>query len=165
MSDINYFAENLRYLLDKQGHSQQHLADIICKDRTSISAYLRRKSTPDFATIITISNLYSVSIDDLLKKDLKHAKYDLGEHKSIVREKNAHYKTQNFPDQMFTEGFEGYIKKLIKEGIKDYLGSAAAMTSLTEQISYLYKREQRREFEEELEKSKKRLKRKKEETN
>lgn len=165
MSDINYFAENLRYLLDKQGHSQQYLADIICKDRTSISAYLRRKSTPDFTTIITISELYNISIDDLLKKDLKQSKYDLGERKSIVSEKNAHYKRESFPDQLFTKGFEGYIKKLITEGIKEYLGNAADITSLAEQIHYLYKREQRKEFEEEMEKSKMRIGRKKEETN
>lgn len=75
MNFNNYFADNLRYLLKSKGKTQGWLAEKIGKDRTSIGAYVNRKSIPDQNLTIEIAHILGVSLDDLLLQDMTSEQY------------------------------------------------------------------------------------------
>nr|DAQ24819.1 MAG TPA: helix-turn-helix domain protein [Caudoviricetes sp.] len=61
------FPEKLKALRLENGLTQDELGEKLCLSRTSISYYEHGKFEPDIKTIIDISNLFNVTIDELLK--------------------------------------------------------------------------------------------------
>lgn len=59
----------------KMGMTQEKVAEEIKVSRQTISNWENNKSFPDIMSIIHLSNLYSVSLDELLKEDEKMMKY------------------------------------------------------------------------------------------
>ena len=53
----------------KSGFTQENVAEKINVSRQTISNWENEKSYPDIINIIELSNLYSISLDDLLKGD------------------------------------------------------------------------------------------------
>ena len=53
------------------GMTQEFVAEKLHVSRQTISNWENEKSYPDFISVIELSNLYSVSLDDLLKGDKK----------------------------------------------------------------------------------------------
>lgn len=53
------------------GLTQEHVADKIMVSRQTISNWENGKSLPDIVSIMGMSDLYQISIDDLLKGDQK----------------------------------------------------------------------------------------------
>ena len=53
----------------KSGFTQENVAEKINVSRQTISNWENEKSYPDIISIIELSNLYSISLDDLLKGD------------------------------------------------------------------------------------------------
>ena len=53
----------------KSGFTQENIAEKINVSRQTISNWENEKSYPDIISIIELSNLYSISLDDLLKGD------------------------------------------------------------------------------------------------
>ena len=70
-------SQNLKYLRRKNHISQQILADAIRMSRTSIGDYERGRTEPDISTLIGIADYFRVSLDDLLRKDLKKEDYEI----------------------------------------------------------------------------------------
>lgn len=61
------FTEKLKALRLKHKLTQEELGEKLCLSRTSISNYEHGKFEPDINTIIAISDLFKISIDELLK--------------------------------------------------------------------------------------------------
>ena len=66
---MNFFSKNLDFLT-KTGMNQNQLANTLELSRQCISGYLKQGKEPKYDTLIKISEIYNVTIDDLLKKDL-----------------------------------------------------------------------------------------------
>lgn len=61
------FPEKLKALRLKNGLTQDELGEKLYLSRTSISYYEQGKFEPDINTIIAISDLFKISIDEPLK--------------------------------------------------------------------------------------------------
>ena len=84
-----YFAENLRYLINKQGVKHSDVANLIGNNVQSITDYLASRSRPKFDGLIAIADFFGVSLDDLVYKNLQANDIEVdGVHISIDRQKN-----------------------------------------------------------------------------
>jgi transcriptional regulator with XRE-family HTH domain len=63
-------AENIKFLRKKHNYSQQQLADLLSVPRSSMSDYERGHTQLNFENLITLADIFSVKIDDLLKSKL-----------------------------------------------------------------------------------------------
>lgn len=59
----------------KMGMTQEKVAEEIGVSRQTISNWENNKSFPDIVSVISLSNLYSVTLDELLKEDKKMIEY------------------------------------------------------------------------------------------
>lgn len=66
---MNFFSKNLDYLT-KTKINQSQLAEKLELSRQCISGYLKQGKEPKYNILIKISEIFNVSIDDLLKKNL-----------------------------------------------------------------------------------------------
>ena len=66
---MNKFSKNLEHLT-KIGINQNQLAIKLELSRQTIQGYIKQGKEPKYDKLIKISEIYQVSIDDLLKKDL-----------------------------------------------------------------------------------------------
>lgn len=64
------FADKLLLLRKQKGLSQEQLAEMLEVSRQSISKWESQQALPETSKIIAISNIFDVSIDQLLKDDL-----------------------------------------------------------------------------------------------
>lgn len=64
------FSENIKYLRNKKGLSQEALAEELDLNRGKISAYEESRAKPNFETLISISEYFKLPIDALIKTDL-----------------------------------------------------------------------------------------------
>lgn len=69
-----FFKENLRLLTSSSVCNQNQLSKKLGCTRQTISCYLSGKAEPSLKKLIIISEIYSVTIDDLLKTDLSSQK-------------------------------------------------------------------------------------------
>lgn len=65
-----YFRKNLKYLREKKGLSQGKLAEMIKKDRSSITYWELGKSEPSIENVLKICEVLKVPIFDMTGKDL-----------------------------------------------------------------------------------------------
>ena len=63
--------KKLKDIREKAGLTQEQLAEAIMVSRQTISNWENGKSLPDIISIIKLSELYKISVDELLKGDLK----------------------------------------------------------------------------------------------
>ena len=64
-------SERLKEARQNMGMTQDQVAEEIMVSRVTISHWENGKSLPDIVSLISLSNLYSISLDDLLKGDSK----------------------------------------------------------------------------------------------
>ncbi len=65
------FSENLRFLRKQAQHSQEYLAkQLNYKSFTTIQKWEDGTSKPSYAVIAKIANIYNVSVNDMMEKDL-----------------------------------------------------------------------------------------------
>lgn len=62
-------AEKLKHHRKKQGLSQEKVADLLNLSRQAISKWENGHSAPDIDNLVLLSNVYKVSIDDLLQEN------------------------------------------------------------------------------------------------
>lgn len=60
--------KNLRLLRQKNGMSQQQLADVLGISQQSVNKYENHNIEPDITTLITLANYFGVSVDFLIGK-------------------------------------------------------------------------------------------------
>lgn len=68
---MSYLASNLRYLRKVKGITQSDLADQLDVQRTMISAYEDGRSEPKLATLLKISDLLEVGLEELIEHDIE----------------------------------------------------------------------------------------------
>lgn len=68
-----YFSSNLSHLRRKQNLTQDAIAGEIGLSRQSIAFYESGDREPTLCNLVLISKIFSVSLDDLLTKDLRPA--------------------------------------------------------------------------------------------
>lgn len=66
----NYFGKNLRYLRSLNNMTQTDLANMLNVSHQAVSNYERGQRFCDLDTLVRVSELFDISIDDLLKKKL-----------------------------------------------------------------------------------------------
>jgi transcriptional regulator with XRE-family HTH domain len=64
-----FLGKNLRYLRKEKGLTQQDISEKLNIKRTMISAYEDGRSEPKLTSLITLSDIFTVNIDDLLNWD------------------------------------------------------------------------------------------------
>lgn len=65
----NSIGKNLRILREKCGYTQQQLANVLNVDRSTYSYYESGKTTPDISSLLLLSQVFSISLADLLGRD------------------------------------------------------------------------------------------------
>jgi transcriptional regulator with XRE-family HTH domain len=76
-------AKNLKYLRSEAGMTQSELAEKLDLQRTMISAYEDGRSEPKLSTLAILSELFMVSIDELLHHDIQQHGKRINQNKSI----------------------------------------------------------------------------------
>lgn len=64
-------SERLKEARKNTGMTQSEVADKIMVSRVTLSHWENGKSLPDIASLINLSNLYNISLDELVKGDSK----------------------------------------------------------------------------------------------
>ena len=87
------FGHKLKSEREKKGWSQDELAEKIYVSRQSVSKWENNKNYPSIETIINLSDLFDITIDELLRSDdrLKEKVIEDGEE----TEKKAKKKSKN----------------------------------------------------------------------
>lgn len=76
-------SQNLKYLRKKNNVSQQILGDRIGVGRSTVGDYERGRYEPDISTMISIVDYFNISIDVLLRKNLKNEDYEIVRNKEL----------------------------------------------------------------------------------
>jgi len=66
--------QNMKYLRKLRGFTQDEFAQKIGIKRSLVGAYEEERAEPNYEVLETISDLFKISIDDLLRKDLSETK-------------------------------------------------------------------------------------------
>lgn len=66
--------QNMKYLRKLRGFTQEEFAQKIGIKRSLVGAYEEERAEPNYDVLETISDLFKVSIDDLIRKDLSETK-------------------------------------------------------------------------------------------
>ena len=66
-----YISKRLKELRTANNFSQEKLAELLNVSRQTISNWETNKSCPDVKSLITLSNIFNVSLDNFIKEDIK----------------------------------------------------------------------------------------------
>jgi transcriptional regulator with XRE-family HTH domain len=66
--------QNLKYLRKLRGWTQEEFANKVGIKRSLVGAYEEERAEPNYEVLETVSDLFKVTIDDLLRKDLSETK-------------------------------------------------------------------------------------------
>jgi transcriptional regulator with XRE-family HTH domain len=66
--------QNLKYLRKQKGWTQEEFANKIGIKRSLVGAYEEERAEPNYDVLETVSDLFKVTIDDLLRKDLSETR-------------------------------------------------------------------------------------------
>lgn len=67
---MSFFGKNTKKIRGVKGMSQQAFADLFSLKRATLGAYEEGRSEPKIDTIIRVANYFSISIDDMLTKEI-----------------------------------------------------------------------------------------------
>ena len=70
---MNYFHKNLKFLLKEKNLSKIQLSKELNITRQAINDWTSNNVYPIYDNLIKLSEIFNVSIDDLLKKDLEES--------------------------------------------------------------------------------------------
>ncbi len=103
----NYFAENLKYLRNKKGLSQNKLAELANVNQASINRWEAKEMSPSLDNVNDLANALGVTVGDLLGEKLFEDNFDELE---ILFDK---YK------EVLTESDKEHIKFIIEQRQKE----------------------------------------------
>jgi transcriptional regulator with XRE-family HTH domain len=70
-----FISKNIRYLRRINQHTQKWLADKLGKTPTSVGEYEKGRNVPPIEIAMQICDIYQVSLDELVGKDLEAEQY------------------------------------------------------------------------------------------
>ena len=62
------FGDNLKRLRTNKEFTQEYLGKVLCLIRTTISNYEKGKMQPSIETLIKLSEIFNVTVDELIKQ-------------------------------------------------------------------------------------------------
>ena len=68
---MKYLAENIKYLRNKLGLSQEKLAEMMGMNRGNIASYEKGMAEPRIENLLKLMTIFKVELNDLVKKDLR----------------------------------------------------------------------------------------------
>ena len=72
MTEIDYFAKNLKYLRQKSGLKQEDIASIFYVTSQAVSKWETAKSMPDIKILIRIGEYFHYTVEELITKDIEN---------------------------------------------------------------------------------------------
>ncbi|ANZ95141.1 hypothetical protein BFC19_07025 [Brochothrix thermosphacta] len=82
---MNNFGEKLKMLREQTDITQEEVSQKLNVTRQSVSNWENNKNYPDLTTLVTLNQLYNISLDDLLKDEnnvVKSMKTELNSYRS-----------------------------------------------------------------------------------
>ncbi len=70
-----HIGKNIRYLRQKEGHKQKWLAEQLNKSSSLVGEYEKDRRTPPVDVLMQICDVFNISLDDLVSKDLEAESY------------------------------------------------------------------------------------------
>ncbi|MDQ0429221.1 transcriptional regulator with XRE-family HTH domain [Planomicrobium stackebrandtii] len=121
-SETMVFSERLKSEREKKGWSQADLADKIHVSRQSVSKWETGKNYPSIEVIINLSDLFGVTIDELLRSDEELKDKVIQDSKQL-----AHPKWKVFCDSVFMLGVFLLVSKIIIFASNYFFGTSIVM--------------------------------------
>ncbi|MED3623531.1 helix-turn-helix domain-containing protein [Neobacillus thermocopriae] len=112
------FSERLKREREKRGWSQADLADKLHVSRQSVSKWETGKNYPSIEIIIELSDLFGITIDELLRSDKELTEKVINDSKQL-----AYPKWKTFFDTVFMLGVFLLIIKLSILGFNYFVGT------------------------------------------
>jgi len=112
------FSERLKKEREKRSWSQTELAEKIYVSRQSVSKWETGKNYPSIEVIIDLSDLFDITIDELLRSDEALTEKVIQDSKQL-----AHPKWKTFFDSLFLLGIFLLIAKLTILGMNYFIGT------------------------------------------
>jgi len=84
-----FLATNIKYLREAKGEMQKDIAELLSVSKQTASVYEKGEIEPDISKLIVIADHFEVSIDDLIRKDLRPPKPMCATNLKYLREKNG----------------------------------------------------------------------------
>lgn len=97
-----YLATNLRHLRECRGETQKEVAELLSVSKQTASVYEKGEIEPDISKLIKIADHFEISIDDLLRKDLRPPKPMCARNLKYLREKSG-FKQKEIGDLIKTK--------------------------------------------------------------
>ncbi|MCE4050749.1 MULTISPECIES: helix-turn-helix domain-containing protein [Terrabacteria group] len=127
------FSERLKKEREKKGWSQHDLAERIHVSRQSVSKWETGKNYPSIEMIIHLSDLFGVTIDELLRSDKELKDKVIKDSKQL-----AHPKWKVFFESIFSIGVLLLVAKLIILLLNHFGGTAISLEGIpTGIVSFL----------------------------
>src|SRR5699024_2809357 len=118
-----FFGEKLKKEREKRGWSQDYLAKKIYVSRQSVSKWETGKNYPSIEVIINVSDLFGITIDELLRSDEELKEKVIRDSKQL-----AYPKWKTFFDSLFLLGVFLLLVKLIILGLNYFVGTEILVT-------------------------------------
>ena len=112
------FSERLKREREKKGWSQTELAEKIHVSRQSVSKWETGKNYPSIEVIIHLSDLFGITIDELLRSDEELKEKVIQDSKQL-----AYPKWKVFFDSIFLLGVLLLVSKLIILALNHFVGT------------------------------------------
>lgn len=112
------FSERLKREREKRGWSQTELAEKIHVSRQSVSKWETGKNYPSIEVIIDLSDLFGVTIDELLRSDEELKEKVIQDSKQL-----AYPKWKVFFDSVFLLGVFLLVSKIIIIALNHFVGT------------------------------------------
>ena len=112
------FGEKLKQEREKRGWSQTELSEKIHVSRQSVSKWETGKNYPSIEVIIDLSDLFDMTIDELLRSDEELTEKVIQDSKQL-----AHPKWKAFFDSLFLLGVFLLLVKLVTLGLDYFAGT------------------------------------------
>lgn len=113
-----FFGNKLKKEREKRGWSQDYLAEKIYVSRQSVSKWETGKNYPSIEVIINLSDLFGITIDELLRSDEELKEKVIRDSKKL-----AHPKWKTFFDSLFLLGVFLLLVKLVILGLNYFFGT------------------------------------------
>ncbi|MEE3948825.1 helix-turn-helix domain-containing protein [Bacillus wiedmannii] len=118
------FSERLKQEREKRNWSQNDLAEKIHVSRHSVSKWETGKNYPSIEIIIHLSDLFGITIDELLRSDEELTQKVIEDSKQL-----AHPKWKVFFDSLFMMGVFLFITKIVVWMLNKFAGASITLVA------------------------------------
>ncbi|HDR7353461.1 Transcriptional repressor [Bacillus cereus] len=118
------FSERLKQEREKRNWSQNDLAEKIHVSRQSVSKWETGKNYPSIEIIIHLSDLFGITIDELLRSDEELTQKVIEDSKQL-----AHPKWKVFFDSLFMMGVFLFVTKIVVWMLNKFAGASITIVA------------------------------------